>query len=73
MEDSFESFLMQEKDPFIVQSNHCCWWLDDTRNRGISSYGKDLVHSEYTWYTSLCIRGVKNEVKNMENEKYRND
>ena len=44
-----KSFLMENRDLFIIHSHHCgCWWPGDTRSKGISSYSIDTVLSKYS-------------------------
>ena len=51
-------FLMNERGLFIPQRQyHGCWWLGDTRNQVMSSYGIDPVLLEYLY---LCTRIFKN-------------
>ena len=39
-----KSFLIKNKDLFILHIQyHSCWWLGDTRSKGICSHGIDLL------------------------------
>ena len=44
-----KSFLTENKDWFVPQSqHHGCWWPGDTWSQGISSHGIHIVLSEYS-------------------------
>ena len=44
-----KSFLVEDKDPFILHiQHHGCWWPGVARSQGISSHGIDVVILEYS-------------------------
>ena len=48
-----KSYLMEDKDPFILYCQyHGCWCPGDTRRQGISRHGIDLVILEETYSVS---------------------
>ena len=57
--NKLKSFLMEDKDLFILYSQyHGCWWPDDTQSQGIISHGSDLVCPKYSGFSTRGTNSV---------------
>ena len=64
-----KSFLVEDKDPFILPSQyHVCWWPGDIRSQGISSNGIDLsYHSIFSFSPSRIIEVWEDDIQSQPN------
>ena len=57
MAQESKSCLVEEEDPFILHSQHHCYWCPgDARSQDISSHGTDLVWPECSGFINRRVK-----------------